>query len=845
MATNEEVLRAFVVSLGWKSEAAQQKEFVGAIEGATLKANLLAQGIAEMAKSIAGSIEGASQNFLQLGVMADQTRTSVRTILSLQQALTQFGGSAGEAQSILQTVSKNLRSMNDGNLSYFKQFGINQNKVTKEITWDLGQGQRALANMSDATVTQFAELAGIPQSVAELIQHHGEEMQTALNKAQKTIDAFGINQETVNTQMRYARALNDIYFDLDQAWTVFTAAVAKPLVPALEGLNERLNADAPRISSALGVVGKAFKDDVIDPLASIATGADGLTDDATKINNFKDAVVTGLGGIKEVLDTVKSAFEEVNAISEASQEWAKWAGGIVPGIQSAVDPKRGAEGPGTIDFNAPIVSTPLGRAMYRASPWSDPGTVQPTDPSLHDRPPAIFAPSPPSETTSAAPSTPPSWFKPWTWFGGSRDADKPSPNATPDALEVGNGGGFRIPGEDKSIDFADQTVSLKSGGTTVQSGNPLPVRIEKIDPAAGGIGGGVGGGGGQGGIDNAPGARGHWGGAARGRGFHNNAPELSSDTGQPLLDEISKSEGTRGYNDAFAHQHPGTDLSKMTFDQVRDLSKTQSGSSAIGRYQFMSYTLDGLKQELGLKGDEAFTPALQDRLARRLLQRRGYDDWKAGKLSDQSFMHNLSQEWAGLTDPNTGRGFYPGQTTGHSLAEQFAALKSERDRAAKIAADRTSAAKPTIPSTPSIPAPPHTPTPTASRGMSTIGLSPSGGPWIVGRDGKRYPTDGSGAIDYHVPSTSQGTDKNAAPLSWLGASENAARLMASDWGGDTIHHHYNYDSSDNSTHHNERYSVTINGSNDPQETAAAVGSTLEKSFSKSQARQVFNQGAIA
>jgi hypothetical protein len=38
MATNEEVLRAFVVSLGWKSEAAQQKEFVGAIEGATLKA---------------------------------------------------------------------------------------------------------------------------------------------------------------------------------------------------------------------------------------------------------------------------------------------------------------------------------------------------------------------------------------------------------------------------------------------------------------------------------------------------------------------------------------------------------------------------------------------------------------------------------------------------------------------------------------------------------------------------------------------------------------------------------------------------------------------------------------
>jgi hypothetical protein len=39
MATNEEVLRAFVVSLGWKNEAAQQKEFVGAVESATIKAN--------------------------------------------------------------------------------------------------------------------------------------------------------------------------------------------------------------------------------------------------------------------------------------------------------------------------------------------------------------------------------------------------------------------------------------------------------------------------------------------------------------------------------------------------------------------------------------------------------------------------------------------------------------------------------------------------------------------------------------------------------------------------------------------------------------------------------------
>ena len=95
MATNEEILRSFIVALDWKNEAAQQKQFVGAIKSATLKANLLADGIVAMAKSISGSIESASQDFLKLGLLASQTKASVQTIISLQQALKQVGASPG------------------------------------------------------------------------------------------------------------------------------------------------------------------------------------------------------------------------------------------------------------------------------------------------------------------------------------------------------------------------------------------------------------------------------------------------------------------------------------------------------------------------------------------------------------------------------------------------------------------------------------------------------------------------------------------------------------------------------------------------------------------------------
>jgi tail lysozyme len=55
--------------------------------------------------------------------------------------------------------------------------------------------------------------------------------------------------------------------------------------------------------------------------------------------------------------------------------------------------------------------------------------------------------------------------------------------------------------------------------------------------------------------------------------------------------------------------------------------------------------------------------------------------------------------------------------------------------------------------------------------------------------------------------------------SWLGADENAKRLMASNWGGDTVHHHY--DNSDNSTthNHNQKYNVNITGVENAHEVA--------------------------
>lgn len=131
-----------------------------------------------------------------------------------------------------------------------------------------------------------------------------------------------------------------------------------------------------------------------------------------------------------------------------------------------------------------------------------------------------------------------------------------------------------------------------------------------------------------------------------------------------LLDLIGKHEAAGNYNAVYQKAGSKAELSKLTLDQIlsSQVAARRRGvkSTAIGRYQFVYKTLRGLKYELGLSGKERFTPRLQDQLGLALLHRRGWAAFKAGKLSKRQFAFRLSQEWAALPNPNTGRSYYAG-----------------------------------------------------------------------------------------------------------------------------------------------------------------------------------------
>ena len=120
-----------------------------------------------------------------------------------------------------------------------------------------------------------------------------------------------------------------------------------------------------------------------------------------------------------------------------------------------------------------------------------------------------------------------------------------------------------------------------------------------------------------------------------------------------LLTTIAKVESKNNYNAYFGNAgNTSVQFTSMTVGEVLDWQKQfvaqGNPSSAVGRYQFIDSTLQGLVWQLKIDENTKFDEALQDRLAVALLERRGIRDYANDKISREEFAHNLSKEWAAL-----------------------------------------------------------------------------------------------------------------------------------------------------------------------------------------------------
>ena len=107
-------------------------------------------------------------------------------------------------------------------------------------------------------------------------------------------------------------------------------------------------------------------------------------------------------------------------------------------------------------------------------------------------------------------------------------------------------------------------------------------------------------------------------------------------------------------------------LTDMTVGEVLKMQEAMEGNTAAGKYQIKESSLrslvykpgkeagtysDKLRNPTDFNLDTPFDEAAQEWAADTLIDRRGYKDYVAGKISDKKMAENLAKEWASLPDP--------------------------------------------------------------------------------------------------------------------------------------------------------------------------------------------------
>jgi muramidase (phage lysozyme) len=119
-----------------------------------------------------------------------------------------------------------------------------------------------------------------------------------------------------------------------------------------------------------------------------------------------------------------------------------------------------------------------------------------------------------------------------------------------------------------------------------------------------------------------------------------------------LLSLIGSAEaGSAGYDAIHfrARVLPDKRPTEMTLQEIIDwIDATPRQNHAIGRYQIIPMTLSYLIAAEDLPLTAVFTPALQDRLAVRLIEDAGLPAFMSGQMAPADFLDSLAFVWAGL-----------------------------------------------------------------------------------------------------------------------------------------------------------------------------------------------------
>jgi hypothetical protein len=315
MAIDAQVLREFLISLGFKVDENKSRQFFDHIALATLRVAQLAAAAEAAAVTVVAAVSQMADGLNDLYWASQRTNAAAQNLLTLSQAASTVGSSVGGMRSAIESFAMFLRS-SPGAAGLVSALGVNPNQDPTQALTQLGARFR---QMPQYLAIARAQQMGI--GFRELQAIENPDLQR--------------NQGVFNEQLRRA------HVNLTQATD-----------------------DAHKLTNELTFLGSAFyvlRIKVNEALSQRVT---------QDIQHFREFLENNFERIAAAIEFVAHAFLSAMDVVEKMADTVGWAfNGLIAGFQSLPPEVQrvieivGALGAAWVLLNSSFVASPLGRAL--------------------------------------------------------------------------------------------------------------------------------------------------------------------------------------------------------------------------------------------------------------------------------------------------------------------------------------------------------------------------------------------------------------------------------------------------------------------------------------------------
>ncbi len=281
----DDVLKSFVISLGWKIDREGERRVTEAIGSVTRQAGLLAAALGAAALAASAAVAKIAAQFDNLYFVSQRTGATVQNIKGLAYAFGQVGGSGAGAVSAIESFSRSMRT-NPGIRQFVRDLGVatEAGGKTRDSVDVLTDAIDAIQKKHPYYVgAQMASLLGIDEQTFNTLSNYRKEIKEFRSEYERTARTIGLNNDAA-------------------------AAASTKFMTALRGLQASAQAVAEKILTDLSPVLTKFLEDI---RAWIEKNPEAIEKAIRAIIAAAVALVTAFTDIARALTPVAQGFQKI------------------------------------------------------------------------------------------------------------------------------------------------------------------------------------------------------------------------------------------------------------------------------------------------------------------------------------------------------------------------------------------------------------------------------------------------------------------------------------------------------------------------------------------------------